>query len=82
MYIGQFEMYAIDDAWPKNSQYNVRLFIPGPDNSLQQVLNENGTPKIVAAMNVVGTFAYKDAPQRYCMVTEMNGTYWVVSAEC
>ena len=83
MYIGEFDMFDTADVWPKNTTYPVKLWKPGADRSLVAVPNSDGTgQKTVMAMNVIGTFAYKYAEQRFCMITEINGTYWAVSAEC
>jgi hypothetical protein len=82
MYIGKFEMYAVDDVWGKGGTWPVDLYKAGADNSLIAVKDDQGRQKTVDAVNIVGTFAYKDDPERYCMITKINDTYWVVSAEC
>jgi hypothetical protein len=85
MYIGQFQMPYVTDVWGKNSSRQVKLFTAGPGNTMQPVVDtedEAGGQKTVWAFNPVSTIAYRDAAFRYVMITEMNGTYWVVSAEC
>lgn len=85
MYIGQFQMAYVTDIWGKNDYWQVHLFTAGPDNTLKPVVDPddpNGGQKIVWAFNPVSTIAYRDAANRYVMITEMNDTYWVVSAEC
>lgn len=82
MYIGQFNFNAVTDVWAKNTAYPVLLFQAGPDNSLVPVPDEDGNQMVVNAINIVSTLGYKSDADRYCMVTEINGTYWVVSAEC
>jgi hypothetical protein len=81
MYIGEFQL-ALNESWPKNSVFDVTLWSAGAGNSLVPVLDDQNHQKVVQVMNVVGTFGYKSAVSRYCMVTEINNTYWAVSAEC
>jgi hypothetical protein len=85
MYIGQFEMPYVASIWGKNSFWPVRLFTAGPGNSMKPVVDSedpDGGQKVVYAFNPVSSIAYRDAGYRYVMITEINGTYWVVSAEC
>jgi hypothetical protein len=82
MYIGEYNMFNIDDYWPKNTTRAVALWKPGPDNTLVAVPGAGGGQKVVLAMNTVGTFGYKSATSRYCSIVEINQTYWVISAEC
>lgn len=87
MYIGEFQL-AFNQSWPKNTIYPVTLWSAGADNSLVQVLDSDGNQKVVPVMNVIGTIGAReggpglDGVSRYCMVTEINETYWAVSAEC
>jgi hypothetical protein len=82
MYIGEFEISTYSGCWKKNTTYPVTLYKPGEDGALVVVQATNGGPKIVYAMNAVGTFGYKSAALRYVSIVEINETYWVVSAEC
>jgi hypothetical protein len=83
MYIGEFIMTRIDDAWTKNTMREVLLWKPAAGNTLQAVMDpDTGFQKRVAAMNSLGTFGYKSAVSRYCSISEINSTYWVMSAEC
>jgi hypothetical protein len=82
MFIGSFKFNAVSDVWVKNTAYPVYLYKAAPGNDLEAVVDEDGNHKQVYAMNIVSTLGYKSDADRYCMITEMNGTYWVVSAEC
>ena len=82
MYIGEFFLPEMSDCWPKNQTYPVTLYKPGEDGSIVALTNENGSPKIVLVMNVIGTFGYKSAALRYVSVVKINEQYFAVSAEC
>lgn len=82
MYIGEFYMTDVADVWSKFTARPILLWQPGPNDSLMPALDENGNQKIVDAYNYIGTFGYKSAAGRYCAIAEINGTYWVVGADC
>jgi hypothetical protein len=82
MYIGSFVQTGVGDVWVKNTSYPVTLWTGTEGNHLTPVLDENGSPQIVFAMNILGTFGYKYAAVRYVMLTKIGETYWVLGAEC
>lgn len=87
MYIGSFYMTDKRDVWGKNTSRVVALWRPSVnedgDNALIAVPGPNGVgQKYVSVLNVIGTFGYKGAVERYVAVAEINGTYWAITAEC
>lgn len=91
MYIGQYYFFGLKDVWLKNTANQCALFTSDSDGRLKPVIDKDpdsesyNTQKVVFVYNVIGTFAPKVIrfPEiRYCTIEMIDGSYWLVSAEC